>query len=346
MIAFLAYSYLQISTWGNYEKDPIELQNDFAQLMNERYRHVKDTCAQTNLVSKRSFLQSSHIYWMQKQNIAYCPSFKSATSTWLNNLVQISNHSQPEIERVKQKHPFAPIDQLRNLGAINPSRSKWSDYITSLNYSHNLTGFMVVRHPFDRMVSAFRDKLERNKTWYHHHYGEHFVKRYRQQAIKVLGNDFFNETNNFGTLIDVKDNQRPSSEFASFWEFAQSVIDRYKIDEHWAPIYEYCSICDPLNIKAFRYFLKFENLNDEEDLFIRKFHWDTQILITEKLNQNRPHKISGNDLTHLYFSILSNQQIFKLYQFYERDFILFNYTFTINNLRFPPLNFSINIDHH
>ena len=215
---------------------------------------------------------------MQKQNIAYCPSFKSATSTWLNNLVQISNHSQTEIERVKQKHAHAPIDQLRHLGAINPSRSKWSDYITSLNQSHNLTGFMVVRHPFDRMVSAFRDKLERNKPWYHQHYGEHFVKRYRQQAIKVLGNNFFNETNNFGTLTDVKDNLRPTSEYASFWEFAQSVIDRYKIDEHWVPINEYCSICDPLNIKAFTYFLKFENLNDEEDLFIKKLHWDTQII--------------------------------------------------------------------
>ena len=133
---------------------------------------------------------------MQKQHIAYCPSFKSATSTWLNNLVQISNRSQTEIERVKQKYAFAPIDQIRHLGAINPSRSKWSDYVSSLNQSHNLTGFMVVRHPFDRMVSAFRDKLERNKPWYHQHYGEHFVKRYRQQAIKVLGNDLFNEANN------------------------------------------------------------------------------------------------------------------------------------------------------
>ena len=86
---------------------------------------------------------------------------------------------------------------------------------------------------------------------YHQHYGEHFVKRYRQKAIQVLGNDFFNETNNFGTLTDVKDNLRPSSEFASFWEFAQSVIDRHKIDDHWVSIHEYCSICDPLIIKAF-----------------------------------------------------------------------------------------------
>ena len=70
MIVFLDYSYFQISTWGNYEKDPIALQNDFAHLMNDRYKHVKDIYALTNLVSKRNFLQSSHIYWMQKQNIA------------------------------------------------------------------------------------------------------------------------------------------------------------------------------------------------------------------------------------------------------------------------------------
>ena len=106
------------------------------------------------------------------------------------------------------------------------------------------------------MVSAYWDKLKWNKIWYHQHYGEHFVKRYQKQAIKAWVNESFNETNNFGTLTNVKENLRPCSDSASFFEsFIEFVIGRYKIDEHWIPVHLYCSICNPLNMKAFECFL-------------------------------------------------------------------------------------------
>ena len=39
---------------------------------------------------------------------------------------------------------------------------------------------MVVRHPFERLVSAYRDKLENgNKLWYYETRGEKMVKKYR-----------------------------------------------------------------------------------------------------------------------------------------------------------------------
>ena len=128
---------------------------------------------------------------------------------------------------------------------------------------------MVVRHPFHRLVSAYRDKIERDNLWYHPHFGKHFVQKYSRKAIQVLGKDFFNGTNNFGAVMNIPKSLRPSSEFASFWEFAQAVVDSYKMDEHWIPISSYCSICSPINIKAFRYCLKFEYLDKEEELLIK-----------------------------------------------------------------------------
>ena len=320
--------------WKYIFNDPVKLQKEFITTLKNRYEQVKNTCARKKRNDRKISLQASHIYWMQNQHIAFCPSFKAATSTWLNNLIQISNISIQEKERVKTKYP-ALIEQLRHLGAINPNQAKWSKYISLLNQTHNLTGFIVVRHPFDRLVSAYRDKLERDNSWYHPHFGKHFVQKYRQKAIKALGKDFFNATNNFGTLLKVSENRRPSSEFASFWEFAQAVIERYKMDEHWMPISEYCSICDPVNLKAFKYFLKFETLKNEEELFLKYFHWDKKINRLEALNENHANELSGNDLSRLYFSILSEQQIVKLYKVYEQDFLLFDYIFQINDLNFP-----------
>ena len=156
------------------KKETKEYKNDFTELMNQRHQYVKDVCAQMMPLNGSHHLQSSHIYWMQKQNIAYCPSFKSATTTWFNILIKLTNHSETYIEKARKElnRKLAPIPaHLRYLGAINPGRKEWSEYVSSLNNNHNLTGFMVVRHPFDRMVSAYRDKLERKNAWFQKHYG-------------------------------------------------------------------------------------------------------------------------------------------------------------------------------
>ena len=100
---------------------------------------------------------------------------------------------------------------------------------------------MVVRHPLERLVSAYRSKIERNNVvepYYYETYGKHFVKKYRERATRALGKDYFRKSDNFGTAVKVNDNRRPNSDLPSFWGFSQDVIDRYKLDEHWVPINE------------------------------------------------------------------------------------------------------------
>ena len=60
---------------------------------------------------------------------------------------------------------------------------------------------LIVRHPFARLLSAFRDKLELcedhkcevGKHYYHQRYGRHMVTRFRAAAIKRLGPDYFSK---------------------------------------------------------------------------------------------------------------------------------------------------------
>ena len=312
---------------------------DFMDIMNTRERNVHLICNDRIQSNKVHPLLASHIFWLKDQNIAYCPTFKSATSTWFTNLISMLGQPQDITDELKKKYT-ALITQLQHLGAIKPTSSEWSNYILGLPVPNNLTGFMVVRHPFERLVSAYRDKLERipmGKSPYHNYnlYGKYFVERYRTQAIKALGEDYFNETNNFGTPLKVLDNRRPNSDLPSFWEFSQAVIERYKMDEHWIPINEYCSICNPITLKSFRYILKFEELYQEQALFIRHFQWDKMINKTSHRNVNRPDNWSRQELTQLYFSVLSKEQIVDLYKVYELDFLLFNYTFEFGNLRLP-----------
>ena len=315
----------------------------FISKMRRRVEKIDDTCKNKRQDFRNHiFLESfrnfrTHIYWLPNDNIAYCPVFKSATSTWLSHVIEMANVTKETSNSAKDKYP-ALVKQLLHLGAVNPRSNAWKKFVTHLPQPSDFIGLIVVRHPFDRLVSAFRDKLERNnliEPFYYEQFGKAFVKRYRKMAIEALGEQYFNKENHFGTPVLVKDNRRPNSNLPSFWEFAQSVIDGFKIDEHWAPINKYCSICSYPATRAFKYVLKFEELEHEEKLFLIHSGWERKIKRKEKINVNDHNGLSGKDITQIYFSILSKKQILSLYGVYEFDFHLFEYSFILGDIHLP-----------
>lgn len=313
----------------------IELSDkEFMEIMSQRLNNIQFVCKKEN--KYRQSLNARNLFWFKEERIVYCPVWKSATSTWLHNLVDISSTTKEKKEEVRKQ--YRPVEQLQHLGAVKPSNRQWTRHVSSLKSTHNMAAFMTVRHPFERLVSAYRDKLERNnlkEPFYYRSYGKKIVEKYRHKALSVLGEDFFSELNNYGTMLKISNNRRPNSDLPSFWEFAQSVIDRYNIDMHWKPMYEYCAVCRKTYLKAFRYILKFEELQIEEPAFLKHVHWDNKVNKTIKLNSNRPEQMTSSEITQLYFSILSDEDIIKLYKVYELDFLLFSYTFTIGNISLP-----------
>ena len=316
----------------------------FIRIMNARVQRVQKLCKNRFHAKRSRNLRSHRVYWLPKESIAYCPIFKSASTTWRHYLFAHLNQTHVADHKLiaklmKTKKKLQVDDKLLLLGRQKPSSKRWKKYVDNLPSKNNLTGFLVVRHPFDRLVSAYRDKLERKnleEPYYYEKYGKKFVKRYRKRAIDALGKEYFYKSNNFGTPIKVENNLRPNSDLPSFWEFVESVTNRYFIDEHWAPINEECSVCNPISLKVFRYILKFEELATEAESFLNHKHWDINRNLTMfKFNSNHPGDIPSEQLTQIYFSVLSHKQILKLYKVYESDFLLFNYTFKIGDLHLP-----------
>ena len=312
----------------------ISIQDTFG----HRSERIKSICShsisnEASLTSKTKLI-SSNLYWLQKSKIVYCPVFKSASSTWLENLISLSGASPKRIKEAKQRHKGSLIHQIQHVGAIQPSEQLWYDYVTQ-NQSSDLIAFMVVRHPFERLVSAYRDKLERIDQHYYEKYGKKIVYRFRDKAIETLGSSFFNKSNNYGTFLQVENDNRPNANLPSFWEFVQSVIIKLNMDEHWQPMFQFCSVCHPIQLQVNPYILKFENLNEEQVAFIEDVGWRNKIDNTIQLNVNRFAGISSEEITHLYFSNLSDNDIKNLYKVYEYDFLLFHYTFKIRNITLP-----------
>ena len=180
----------------------------FLDIMISRTKLVSHVCSSAYPTRKTDYLRTSNIYWLRNQNVAYCPIFKSATSTWRSHLVSLLNHSyvgdSPLLLGKNISQPNGVHEQLMQLGAIKPKSKEFMTFINDLPQKHNFIGFIVVRHPFERLVSAFRDKLERNleDPYYYDNFGRHFVDKYRPQAIKELGIEYFDIINVYEILYD------------------------------------------------------------------------------------------------------------------------------------------------
>ncbi len=55
--------------------------------------------------------------------------------------------------------------------------------------------FLIVRHPLDRLLSAYRDKLESGDRNEHYHaaYGRGIVRDFRRQGLRRFGMEFYLE---------------------------------------------------------------------------------------------------------------------------------------------------------
>lgn len=84
----------------------------------------------------------------------------------------------------------------------------------------NSLSFLIVRDPFHRLLSAYRNKMEHFHTQYYRRLAKTIVKRYRGQTSSV----------GVGA--------------PTFTEFVKYVTETHsRADEHWAPIYKFCTPC-------------------------------------------------------------------------------------------------------
>lgn len=152
---------------------------------------------------------------------------------------------------------------------------------------------IVVRDPYERLLSAYRDKLEggRNRV---------YLKNI-SKAIKRQG----------GTLSS---NASANITFSEFVTFVTKLSDN-SFDEHWRPYHKLCFPC------AIHYdvIAKYETLTEDSERFLR--------LIGAPDHLHFPPFTPGNTSCILpqYMASLTQAQRRELYKVYHKDFEAFEY---------------------
>ncbi|XP_022907704.2 carbohydrate sulfotransferase 11 [Onthophagus taurus] len=264
-----------------------------AERLEKRKMFLKRTCSNLGLdIPGNDSLHKPNAWEFlvnTQDHIIWCNVFKAASTSWMYNFNILAGYSPGFLQKTKmvplhlarQKYPRVPLDDLKK--SFNDSLS-----------------FLIVRHPLERLMSAYKDKLQHALPHsYHQQLGNQIIKKYRSKTFR-----------------------KSDTRWPSFEEFILYLFDCIKdgetLDMHWTPITEFCTPC----MFDFDVIAHTETLQEDQEYIIFKAGLQHKI---------KPEwKNSGRGVTaqqiEKYYSQITRAQILQLYHIYRYDFELFNYT--------------------
>ncbi|XP_031346032.1 carbohydrate sulfotransferase 11 [Photinus pyralis] len=260
--------------------------------LEERKRYLKQACNNFGLdiIGNDSLHKPNSWEFLvnKKYHLVWCNVFKAASTSWMYNFNLLAGYSPKFLQQTK----LVPLSLARQ----RYPRPSLSQLKTAFN---NSVSFVIVRHPFERLLSAYRDKFQfAIPHAYHRKLGMEIVEKYRPKMQK-------------------------RTKWPTFPEFVMYLIDAVKnsqpLDMHWTPITEFCTPC----LFDFDVIAHMETLQEDQEYIIQKANLQNVI----RAEWKNPGRGSTSDQIKMYFSQLTQAQILQLYHIYRYDFELFNYSF-------------------
>ena len=196
-----------------------------------------------------------------KHKIIYCPIPKNACTLFKTMMVEHSSDRERYYNSQENIHHYA--SSRRDTAVALDS----SDYLTNPNYFK----FAILRNPFERLVSAYLDKIVK------HEIPELFAQKFIKKVQQFLKKDY-----------DLK----KSISFQEFIQYLAKTED-YDLNEHWQTQSYFLG----RELLEFDYFGQFEKLDQVVKDLENKFKFTITIDVTK--NHNRDDHITKyiNDIT-------------------------------------------------
>lgn len=231
------------------------------------------------------------------KKLVWCNVFKSASSSWLYIFNRLSGYSDKFLKKTTRKIP--PVTLARKFYP-RPSVQE----LEAALKQDGVVAFLVARHPLERLVSGFRDKILRAyRGSYHDIVCKKILLQYRGLQPKSY---------------------RHGKTVPTFSEFVRYVTDLHdqkgEIDMHWAPVYNFCNPCQ-VNLT---YLVKFETFDKDTKFLLEKIGVSSTLMMRRE-NAAKDGRKSAT-MVDDYMAELDNDLMHRLVKLYQIDFELFGYT--------------------
>ncbi|XP_037781898.1 LOW QUALITY PROTEIN: carbohydrate sulfotransferase 11-like [Penaeus monodon] len=226
-----------------------------------------------------------------KHKAIYCYVPKAACTNWKRLWMILTGLT--EVEDPMEIHSGIP-HQVHNKMRLVTQKLTRSQIQKKLE---TYTKMIVVRHPFERLLSAYLDKFVVSGNSY-------YMKNFARPIMKKFRGD---------------DSQVPETgDGLTFGGFVRYVISLKKysyFDEHWKPISELCYPC------AIRYdvIVKYETLIEDSERFLRLIGAPADLHFPPANPRNTSRVLKK------YFADIPRKQQEDLFWVYKKDFKIFEY---------------------
>ncbi|XP_029363282.1 carbohydrate sulfotransferase 11-like [Echeneis naucrates] len=236
-----------------------------------------------------------HLIVDDKHSLIYCYVPKVACTNWKRVLMVLTSDG-------RYTDPLSiPANEAHIAGNLH-TLSEFS--VPEINQRlRNYLKFIFVREPFERLVSAYRNKFTRHyNTAFHKRYGTKIIRRHRLNPEP----DALERGNN-----------------VSFREFVQYLVDpltqqEEPLNEHWERVHSLCHPC----LIHYNVVGKYETLEPDAEAVLRL----AGVEDTLKFPTSGKRITTDGNMAARFFKHISPFYQRKLLNMYRMDFLLFNYS--------------------
>ncbi|XP_068236496.1 carbohydrate sulfotransferase 11-like isoform X2 [Palaemon carinicauda] len=256
--------------------------------------NLQKICQNFNVTIPLTAFMLAHMHFDHKRQAVYCFTPKVACTSWKRIWMKMTGIVKPEKD-------LAQLSRYTIHTSI-PTMASMGDKVPEMLAKYKK--FMFVRHPFDRVLSAYKDKLEHKDTEssynFHKEIGVRILNKYRTRGLNYTGDD------------------------VTFPEFMRFISEPghgtfEQRNEHWLTIHE---ICNPCAVK-YDFIGKYENLKEDAHYLL---DWLGASNLTKEFPvSDRPFHAKRYEPK--YFNQLDHKTKLSFFQKYLLDFAAFNYTF-------------------
>ncbi|XP_045604616.1 carbohydrate sulfotransferase 11 isoform X3 [Procambarus clarkii] len=254
--------------------------------------HVKDACRTLNISLPVNSFMMAHMHYDDDRKIIYCFIPKVACTSWKRVWMKLTGIVTPETN-LSTIARYTVHTKLPLLASAKDKSLKLDTY----------KKFMFVRHPFDRVLSAYKDKLE--------NFDKESAYNFHKQVGKKIEKKYRNTTMSQGHNITFSEFIRFISEPG--WGSTE------QRNEHWISMHE---ICNPCGVE-YDFIGKYETIKEDSNYVL---DWlGVKDVVDGFPSSDRPFHARRYDPK--YFNQLDQKAKLEFFSKYLADFLAFNYDF-------------------
>ncbi|XP_027225604.2 carbohydrate sulfotransferase 11 [Penaeus vannamei] len=275
--------------------------------LEERRSKVEERCRTLNssvfLPSKESVYNT--LRWVTDYDFVWCPVFKAASTTWVKNLLLLA------------KERFVDMSLHGRVRELYPAPETESEKKKVLEENMKL---MIVRHPLERLLSAYRDKMLRIRR---------AKDPFRLMQLDIAKRYPDPNPQPPAPLTSSSGKKEIHPTFTQFLLRVQDDLRRLwrkkgksQVNLHWRPFWLVCSPCE------FHYdvIAHVETMDEDNEYIIHKLGLQSILVNARTHASNFDAYNDTSEASKDYFRQVPYSLLKDIVRLYQPDFTLFGYS--------------------